>query len=191
MFFSLPKTFKDIATNRLVLREPRLSDTDDIFELCSDENSCRYVNWDAHRDKRQTASYIKYLRRQIAIYETQSYTWFAENKEDGKVIATISLVELDPSGKIATVGYTLNSKYQHKGYATEALSALIKYLFYERDVERIMAKVLPENTASINLLQRVGMKKEAFLKKGVFCKKGLVDVLIYSILREDFAKTIK
>jgi ribosomal-protein-alanine N-acetyltransferase len=186
MFFSLSKIFKDINTQRLILREPRLSDIDDIYELCIDENSCKYVNWDIHTDKRQTASYIKYLRKQIAIYDTQSYTWFVENRADGRVIATISLVELDQSGKIATVGYTFNGKYQHKGYATEALSALIKYLFYERDVERIEAKVLPENVPSLNLLERVGMKKEAFLKKGVFCKKGLVDVFIYSILRENF-----
>ena len=186
MFFTAIKIYSDLYTKRLILREPRMSDTDDIYELCSNSNATQYVDWYPHSDKRQSASYIRYLKRQIAVCDVNSYTWFAEHREDRKVIATISLTELDSSGKIATVGYTFNKKYQHKGYATEALFRIIKYLFEERGIERVQAKVLPQNIPSVRLLERVGMKKEALLRKGVCIKNSLSDVLIYSVLKEEF-----
>lgn len=186
MFFKSYKIYKDINTKRLILREPKMSDLNDVFEFCGDSASTKYVNWEPHRNKSETAAYIKYLRKEILNCNPQNYTWFVWHKEDKKVVATVSLVELDTSGKIATIGYTFSKRYQHKGLAAESVSAVIKYLFGEREVERVQAQVLPLNTPSINLLERVGMKKEAFLKKGVFCKNGLADVLIYSILKEPF-----
>ncbi len=186
MLFATPKIFSDIYTNRLILREPRISDTGDVYEFCSSLDATRYVDWYPHTDKYQTAAYIRYLKRQIAIGNTSSYTWLVEQRLDKKVIATISVTGFDSSGKIATVGYTFNRHYQNKGYATEALLNLMHYLFTKRGVERIEAKVLPENERSIKLLERVGMKREARLKKGVSIKGKLCDVLIYAILKEEF-----
>jgi len=186
MLFAPIKIFSDLFTERLILREPKLSDINDVYELCSSHNATRYVDWEPHNDKRQTSAFIRYLRRQIAICDTRGYTWFVEHRKDKKVIATISLTELDTSGKIATVGYTFNEAYQHKGYAAEALICLVEYLFEKRGVERVQAKVLPENLPSVKLLERVGMKKEARLIKGVSVKGRLRDVLIYAILKEDF-----
>lgn len=186
MFFSSFKIFSDLFTNRLILREPRLSDTVDIYELCSTDNATRYVDWRPHQSKKESAAFIRYLKRQIALGEKNSYTWFVEEIASGKVIATVSLVESDSSGKIATVGYSLNVRFQHKGYATEAVKRVIKYLFNEKGFERIEAKVLPDNIPSVNLLNRVGMKKEAYLRKGVSVKGKLEDVLIFSILRDEY-----
>lgn len=186
MFFPSVKIYGDISTKRLILREPLISDADDIFELCSTLDATRFVDWYPHTDKKQSLAYIRYLRRQKALFNLNSYTWFVENEEDKKVIATISLTELDSSGKIATVGYTLNQRYQHKGYATEALLGLMKYLFQRENIERIQAKVLPENLSSVKLLKRVGMKQEALLKKGVSIKNELRDLAIYGILKDEF-----
>lgn len=188
MSFFAPKIFSDLSARRLILREPKLSDTEDVFEFCSDPASCRYVDWHPHQSKWETRDYILYLKRRIAQGCNNSYTWFAQLKNEKKVIATVSLVELDSSGRIATVGYTFSGKYQHQGFATEALLCLMQYLFNERGIERIQAKVLPDNLPSIRLLERVGMQKEALLRKGVFCKTSCVDVLIYSVLKADFEK---
>lgn len=188
MSFFAPKVFRNIVTNRLILREPKLADVEDVFEFCSDPASCKYVDWNPHKSKWETGDYIIYLKRQIAQGNTSSYTWFAELKEKRKIIATVSLVELDSSGRIATVGYTFSSEYQHMGYATEALIGLIGYLFNERGVERVQAKVIPDNLPSIRLLERVGMKREALLRRGVFCKTACVDVYIYSVFRKEFER---
>lgn len=188
MFFSAPKIFSNLNTPRMILREPRSGDVDDIFAFCSKEESCRYVDWTPHANKKESKDFIMYLKRQMYAYNTKSYTWFAEHKISRRVIATVSLVETDYSGKIATVGYTFSEEFQHKGYATEAMLRVMHYLFSEKAVERIEAKVLPANFPSLRLLERLGMQREGLLRKGVFCKTALADVYVYSILKNEFYK---
>jgi ribosomal-protein-alanine N-acetyltransferase len=186
MFFNTPKMFEDLSSQRLLLRAPRYKDAEDIYEFCGDAQSCRYVDWSPHQSVAESRDFIMYLKSRAFKGDSKSYTWFVQLKDEQKVIATISLVDSDYYGKIATVGYTFSKKYHHQGFATEALITLIEYLFNVRNFERIEAKVLPENQPSIALLERVGMKKEGMLRKGVFCKTCLRDVYIYSILKEEF-----
>lgn len=186
MFFNTPKMFEDLISQRLLLRAPRYKDAEDIFEFCGDAGSCKYVDWSPHQSIADSRNFISYLKSRSFHGEGKSYTWFVELMSERKVIATISLVDSDYYGKIATVGYTFSEKYQHQGFATEALLSLMRYLFNVKNFERIEAKVLPENLPSIALLERVGMKREGLLRKGVFCKTCLRDVYIYSILKNEF-----
>ena len=179
MFFKTEK-YRDLFTERLRLRAHSFLDVNDVFDFCSDPASCKYADWYPHKNKSETREYIAWLKRKAG---DKSYTWVIEHREDERVIGTISIVDTDYSGKIFTVGYTLSRFYQHKGYATEALKALIDYLFKELFAERIQAKVIPENEPSCKLLERVGFKKEGTLKKGAFCRTECVDVFIYGLVK--------
>ena len=179
MFFKTEK-YRDLFTERLRLRTPSFLDVNDVFDFCSDPASCKYADWYPHKNKSETREYIAWLKRKAG---DKSYTWVIEHREDERVIGTISIVDTDYSGKIFTVGYTLSRFYQHKGYATEALKALIDYLFKELFAERIQAKVIPENEPSCKLLERVGFKKEGTLKIGAFCRTECVDVFIYGLVK--------
>ena len=180
MFFSSEK-HPNIYTVRLKLRSPSFLDVNDVFDFCSDPDASKYADWSPHNTKGETRDYIAWLKRKASF---QSFTWVIEKTDDQKVIGTISITEMDYSGKIATIGYTLSKVYQHKGYATEAVEGLIKYLFEDLFCERVQAKVMPENSASIRLLERVGMKKDALLKKGAYCKTACVDIYLYSITKK-------
>ena len=179
MFFSSEK-HPNIYTARLKLRSPSFLDVNDLFDLCSDPDASKYADWSPHNNKGETRDYIAWLKRKVS---RGSFTWVIENTEEQKVIGTISITEMDYSGKIATIGYTLAKGYQHKGFATEAVQGLIKYLFDDLFCERVQAKVMVQNTPSIRLLERVGMKKDALLKKGAYCKTTCVDVYLYSIIK--------
>lgn len=177
MFFKTEK-HRNLFTERLKLRAPSFLDVNDVFDFCSDPESSKYADWYPHGSKSDTRDYIAWLKRKSG---DKNYTWVIEHRECEKVIGTISIVDTDYSGKIVTVGYTLSRLYQHKGYATEALKELIRYIFEELQAERIQAKVMPENEPSRRLLERVGMKKEGTLKKGAFCKTKCVDVHLFAI----------
>lgn len=178
-----------LETERLLLRAPKTADATDVFAFCADPASCEYADWYPHSDKSETRAYIAWLKKQARSRRETGYTWFVECKDCRKVIATISVVAWDPSGNIATVGYTLSREYQHMGYATEMLGAVLRYLFLDRSVMRVDAKVMPENLPSIRLLERVGMRREALLRSGAYCKTLCVDVYLYALLREEFLKT--
>lgn len=177
MFFKVP-AHPNLFTERLLLRSPSFLDIDDVFDFCSDPDSCRYADWTPHRNKSETREYLAWLKRKSG---EKNYTWLIENRLLKTVIGTISIVDVDYSGKIVTVGYTLSKKHQHKGYATEALTRLVRYLFDDLKVERVQAKVIPENVPSCRLLERVGFKKEGLIKKGAFCRTNCVDVYIYAL----------
>jgi len=176
LFFKSEK-HKNLFTERLILRAPSFLDANDVFEFCSDPVSSKYADWYPHNNKSETREYIAWLKRKSS---EKSHTWVIEHRRDERVIGTISIVDTDYSGKIFTVGYTLSKAYWHNGYATEALKELLNYLFIELGAERVQAKVIPENTPSCRLLERVGFKNEGIFKKGAFCKTNCVDVFIYA-----------
>ncbi len=182
MFFVSSK-HPTIYLDRLTLREPRYSDVTDVFAFCSDPASSKYADWHPHSDKNETRSYISWLKKRN---ENYAYTWVIELESQKKVVGTISIVGMDYSRRIATVGYTLNRDYQHQGLATEALKGVIRYLFEELFVERVQAKVIPQNEASIKLLERVGMKCEGLLRRGAYCKTACVDVYVYAMTVNDY-----
>lgn len=58
------------------------------------------------------------------------------------------------------VGYKFSSAYHHRGYATESLRFIMDLVFRDLKLHRAMAWALPDNTASIRLLERVGFVYE-------------------------------
>ena len=73
---------------------------------------------------------------------------------------------------------------------TEALSAILKFGFDELELNRIEAVVLPENTASIQMLEKLGFRKEGLLEEyEKWGNKGFVDLCMCAILRKDFGSS--
>ena len=83
------------------------------------------------------------------------------------------------------VGYRLGKQYWGKGYATEALRAVIAYLFEQTTVNRISASTWSENMASARVLEKAGMRFEGLARQRRFAKGAFRDVKFYAILRED------
>jgi len=83
------------------------------------------------------------------------------------------------------VGYRLGKQYWGKGYATEALRAVIAYLFEQTTVNRISASTWSENIASILVLEKAGMRFEGLARQRRLAKGAFRDVKFYAMLRED------
>lgn len=81
--------------------------------------------------------------------------------------------------------YAFLTQYQHKGYATEALSSLLKYGFETLKIPAVTLMSTPDNLASINLATKMGA---VFTKKGILAS-GL-NVYKYRIGRDDFFKAL-
>ncbi|MDD3015686.1 GNAT family N-acetyltransferase [Lactococcus chungangensis] len=77
-------------------------------------------------------------------------------QKDAKIIGSVS-IRLGENAD-AYIGYTFNQNYWHKGYATEAVSALIQLVFTQTKLSLVLAEVDQENTASVSLLKRLGFK---------------------------------
>jgi ribosomal-protein-alanine N-acetyltransferase len=113
-------------------------------------------------------------------------------KTDNKLIGHIYNSIIEPkSFNTYEIGYIFNPPYHNQGYATEASKAIIQYIFKELKGHRIIANCNPENTASLRVLEKCGMIKEAHFRKNACFKKDSNDEPIwtdsyqYAILNED------
>jgi RimJ/RimL family protein N-acetyltransferase len=109
--------------------------------------------------------------------------WFSIEKKDGSKIGGISHF---PAGKQFEIGYFLVPSERGKGYCTEAVKIMVDYLFLSKEVIRIQAHIDPRNTSSQKVVEKNGFKKEGTIRKCFFAKGDWRDMLLYSILREEW-----
>lgn len=65
--------------------------------------------------------------------------------------------EPDEEGRVE-IGYSILEPYQGKGYCTEAMRALVEHAARDPRVRRVIAETLPELTASIRVMEKLGME---------------------------------
>ena len=85
-----------------------------------------------------------------------------------------------------TRGGNLLPIHQRKGYGFEAVSSMVNYVFVEMNKHRVIATVDPGNLASIALLIKMGMRREAHFKKSAYLNGQWVDDVVYAILKEEW-----
>jgi ribosomal-protein-alanine N-acetyltransferase len=108
-------------------------------------------------------------------------------KENNKMVGVAELFDFDTKVNTATIGYTLNENYWGKGIATKATALLLNYLFYEIDVNRVQAFVMPQNEKSKKVLLRNKFIKEGTIRQGNYWRgRGVVDLELYSILKSEY-----
>ena len=108
--------------------------------------------------------------------------FFIEKKDGTK----IGVVNTFPVGELLEIGFSLVADQRGKGYGTEAVTILVDYLFLSRDLVRLQATADLRNIASQRLLDKVGFKKEGIVRKAMFIRGEWRDLLLYSILREEW-----
>ena len=85
------------------------------------------------------------------------------------------------------LGYCIGKRWWGRGLMTEAVRAVVGYLFAEVGVRRVCAQHDTENPASGAVMRKAGMTKDGVLRQGGRNNRGIVDTAVYSILREEWA----
>ena len=141
-------------TERLEMRAMTVEDADAFFELNSDPDVMRFTGESplASQDEAEKAI------RDYPDFETVGYgRWGCFPRKGGRMIGFCGLKYL-PEFDAADLGYRFLPQYWGRGLATEACKASLRFGFEVLDLDHIMALVLPENKASIRVLEKIGMK---------------------------------
>jgi RimJ/RimL family protein N-acetyltransferase len=180
-----------ILTERLILDELTPADAGDMFPYRADPEVCRFQSW-------EPMTTLEEVERFIAQINTTEFntpgTWFQiaiRHHETGQLLGDIAIHFLTDAPQQVELGFTISSKCQRQGYATEAVQGLLQYLFQDCEKHRVTASVDPRNHASLALLQKVGFKQEAHFRKSLWFKGEWVDDIIYAILRSEFPSPSK
>lgn len=162
----------DIAeTPRLKIREIKVEDVARLYELYSDERITQYME-PLFRDPGQETAYTReYIKN---VYGFYGYgMWIIENKETGQVIGRAGL-EYKEGFDGLELGFMLGVDYQHKGYAYEACSAVLRYGISELGQNRYYALTDEQNAASVSLCRRLGFTKKGIVKCNAVNPDGMI-----------------
>lgn len=177
---------KIIETQRLILRQFKEEDAEDMFNnWASDAKVTRYLSWPTHSDIEVSK---KVLKMWIDEYSSQeNYNWAIEIKENGSVVGSIGLMNIDNNIENCEIGYCISKTLWNKGIITEAFSAVINFAFKEVGFERITGRHHVDNAASGRVMEKCGLKYEGTLRKIHKINTGsIVDCKYYSILKEEY-----
>ncbi|MBS6507982.1 MAG: GNAT family N-acetyltransferase [Paraclostridium bifermentans] len=175
--------FPIIETDRLILRELKTTDINDLFEILSSESVTKYYGKYPMENLSEAEDLI--LKFHKAFYEQKSIRWGIELKEPNKIIGTCGFHCWNKNHFRAEVGYELGEAFWNKGYATEAISSILIYGFEFMDLKRIEAIVYPENNPSEKLLLNLGFEHEGLLKKYANFRDRQQDLNIFAILKSN------
>lgn len=167
-----------VETTRLYLRMFTPDDLDDLYGILSDPDVMRYVAQGKPVSREETESALHSVIRH---WERHSFgRWAVIDKASRKFIGYGGLRMLIDTPEVV---YHLAKAYWGRGVATEMAQASLRYGFNEHGFDRIVAIAKPENKASIHVMEKIGMRYEMH---AVYFD---VDVVQYSISRQDFDKT--
>lgn len=173
-----------IETQRLVLRRFTPDDAQAMYSnWASDPEVTRYLTWQPHKSPAQTEDTLAGWADR---YEDGGYyNWAIVLKGLGEPIGNISVVEQNDRARQAHIGYCLGRKWWHQGVMSEALSAVIGYLFQE-GYQRVDSRHNVANPHSGDVMKKCGMQYEATLRQSGWDNSGIHDEALYAILAQDY-----
>ena len=180
------KGTQTIETPRLILRRAIREDTDPMFRnWASDPEVTKFLTWPPHANIGVTQTV---LESWLAEYEKADYyQWMIVLREIGEPIGSISVVRQNDAVEEAEIGYCIGSQWWHKGGMSEALSAVIEFLFTEGGMNRIASRHDPNNPLSGGVMRKCGMVYEGTTRASDKNNQGICDAAHYAILRRDRA----
>lgn len=176
--------FEPLFTPRLVLRPLCSEDAEDLLAYRKLKEVHQYQGFHP-LTLEDVFAFLSGLSPQPNVPET----WFQlgiHAREDDRLAGDLGIHFLEDPEQ-AEIGFSLAPSQQKKGYALEASKAALHALFTLWGMHRVIASVDPRNVASIRLLQKLGMRKEAHFRKSYRLEEGWGDDCIYAILREEWS----
>ena len=115
-----------------------------------------------------------------------AYAFLIFRSDDNAMVGGLTIANIRRGvAQAGSVGYWVGAPFARKGYMTAAVRALIPYSFSALRLHRLEAACIPDNVASIRLLEKTGFKREGYAR-GYLCINGIwQDHLLYACLKDD------
>lgn len=175
--------FKNLESERLLLRQMTANDINEVFEIRSNPDLMKYIPRPILKNKEEVLELIDTINGNIA--ENKGINWAITLKPDNKLLGYIGHYRIKWENFRSEIGYMILPEAQGKGIVSEAVNLIIKYGFEEMKMHSLEAVVDPENIASAKVLEKNGFVKEAHFREDCFFNGKFYDSVIYSLLKSD------
>ncbi len=143
-----------LQTERLILRRHRPEDAAVLYQnFGADPEMTKYSGWNPYATAEMAREAVS---RFIDSYQdTRFYGWAVEY--DGRMIGVMGAYDFDPEEMSVEVGCSIERKSWGKGFASEAIRAVIAYLTENEGIRCIKAWCAADNIGSAKIMERAGM----------------------------------
>ena len=175
-------------TSRLLLRSFQETDLAAFAAYRSDPAVARYQSWTPPYTLDQATAFLHEMERAQAGAPGTWYQVAIERQDRPGLIGDCAFQVRADDERQAQIGFTLSPTSQKQGYATEAVTGLLNVLFGKMRLHRVTATCDVENEASVRLLERLGMRREARLLESVWFKGAWGSEYVYALLGREWSR---
>lgn len=169
-----------IYGKKIYLREILKEDIDATYKLCSDSEVLKYNGGQyAVLSKKYINEHLKYLnmpsKKNYVIVDKQV-----------NIVGVIMYFEDKYARDIYSISITIGKKYWRRGYGSDAIHAILGYLFGERKAHKVELEVVRENKAAILCYKKCGFIEEGIRRSKYYYKEKYLDTVVMGILKEEY-----
>jgi [ribosomal protein S5]-alanine N-acetyltransferase len=174
----------ELTTDRLLLRPFVPEDAPAVQKLVSPREVAAPLDAMPHPYPDGAAE--EWIATHAARAETGvAFTWAVTTRHDGTLIGAVEL-RVESVHRRGEFGYWTGMPFWNQGYTTESAGRVVRYGFETLNLHRIQALVLPTNTGSVRVLEKLGFCREGVLRDYVLRWGEFQDRAIYGLLREEW-----
>lgn len=172
----VPHGTAELWTEQLVLRRYRPDDAEQLYKYFgTDPEMHKYSGWNPYASPEMAAETVQ---RFIDSYnDERSYSWVMDANGDDVVAGTIGAYDYDNDS--IEVGFSVGIAWQGRGFATEALKAVLEYLTENEEISCVTAWCAAENIGSRKVLEKAGMQLVNIERGGLTVDDRVFDKMIY------------
>ncbi len=175
---------KQIIGNRILLRIPKRSDAEFIYEYCTDNLMGRYAFLKFDRTPKGAAGIINHNHN--AIRKSQGFFYTIVDKKTKEFMGMINLRDFAKTQTNAEIGYWLGRKFWGKSYTSEAVGLLLDFGFRKAKLKRIFATCFEKNMGSRIILEKFNFTHESTARKHCFHRGRWHNIRFYGLLKEEY-----
>ncbi len=174
-----------LETARLILRPTSDIDIDDFVRVAGQISVARNTGTIGHPFTREDAK-VRVARHQQSLADHTGVCFAVLLKESGLGIGTTGFFGYSREHGHAEVGYMFDPDHWGRGYATEALHAVVRHAFGDWDIRRLTAGYFADNPASGRVLAKVGFKPEGLRRQHLQRFGEYRDDILMGLLRDEY-----
>ena len=176
---------RPLHTARLTLRRWEAPDREVFAEMYGDAGVNRWLYSEPATGAALDAAWARRRREPVVTEAGTGLQWAVTRSDTGEVVGEVLLVLTSVEHRGGEVGYVLRPGREGHGYATEAAARVIT-LGFAAGLHRIVARADARNTASVAVMERLGLRREAWLRENEFVKGEWTDEVVHAVLASEW-----
>jgi RimJ/RimL family protein N-acetyltransferase len=177
-----------VVTDRLLLRPFYEDDLDPLHEMRSLPEVMRFTHWPV-QTREQTRAVIEQRQRMNHLTQLGDVLVLAvDTQQTHQFIGDVALTWTSVERRQGEVGVMLHPEGRGKGYAQEAVAAVLRLAFEDLDLHRVVGQTDSRNSAAAACMRRLGMRQEAHFHHFGIADGEWYDEIVFALLADEWTQ---